>query len=134
MPTLTPNIEAKKTTMIKLIHLSKNISFFWFPKVSLRFYPMTDPSRHCWVPRRGPLPRKFAASTRAQNQDHLLKRPEPPYSGQPSLVKQEYLTCTLLCGLNRCISLSKKHKTSYISIHFIIRQTERSIYLCNKQK
>uniref|UniRef100_A0A7N2LWL4 Uncharacterized protein n=1 Tax=Quercus lobata TaxID=97700 RepID=A0A7N2LWL4_QUELO len=38
---------------------------------------MTNTLRYCRAPRRGPLPRKFAASTRAQNRDHLLKRLEP---------------------------------------------------------
>ena len=41
------------------------------------FYPWTNSSRYCWVPRWGSLPRKFATSTRAWNWDHLHKWLEP---------------------------------------------------------
>ena len=51
--------------------------FFLFPKISPGFYPRTNPLRYCQAPRWGHLPRKFATSTRTQNRDHLLKRPDP---------------------------------------------------------
>ena len=51
--------------------------FCWFSKVFSGFYSRTNPSRYSREPRRGSLSRKFAASTRTRNRDHLLKQPEP---------------------------------------------------------
>ena len=69
-------------SLIVLFHLSVLfIVFFfffcWFPKVFSGFYSRTNPSRYSREPRRGSLSRKFAASTRTRNRDHLLKQPEP---------------------------------------------------------
>ena len=47
----------------KDIYIYIFLSFFWFPKVNPGFYLRTNPPRHCWAPRQGSLPRKFAASS-----------------------------------------------------------------------
>ena len=93
--------------------------FFWFPKVSPSFYPETNPSRYCQVPRRGPLTRKFAASTRALNRDHLLKRPEP-LPLRPTFV-----------GISKSIELSFMYKIQKLApiFHLVINSYSLSLSL-----